>query len=166
MGMSDSMFAKGTPEPDAASPGWIDRGREREDDSMKIAVATDDGQTISRHFGRARKYAVLTVEDGKVVSRELRDKSAPHWQAERSPESEKEEAGSEGKGHADRSKHLDMLAAIDDCAVMIAGGMGKGAHDHATAAGIRPIVTSLRDIDEAAVECAAGRIVDEVGRLH
>lgn len=134
---------------------------------MKIAFATEDGQTISRHFGRARKYAVLTVENGMIVSRELRDKSAPHWRADRPAEGEEEaKNGVHGEGHADRAKHLEMLAAVADCEVMIAGGMGKGAHDHATAAGIRPVVTSLHDIDEAATECAAGRLVDEVGRLH
>ena len=45
---------------------------------MKIAIVTDDGQSISAHFGRARAYAVLTVRDGVVVERELRPKSAPH----------------------------------------------------------------------------------------
>jgi predicted Fe-Mo cluster-binding NifX family protein len=134
---------------------------------MRIAVATDDGQTISRHFGRARQYAVLTVEDGAIESRELRDKFAPHWRADGPAEREEEaKDGAHGEGHADRGKHVEMYAAIDDCEVVIAGGMGKGAHDHAIEAGIRPIVTSLNDIDEAAIECAAGRIIDEVGRLH
>ncbi|MEZ4519318.1 MAG: NifB/NifX family molybdenum-iron cluster-binding protein [Chloroflexota bacterium] len=36
----------------------------------KIAFPTDDGQTISRHFGRAARFLVLTVEDGQVVVRE------------------------------------------------------------------------------------------------
>ena len=45
---------------------------------MKIAIVTDDGQSISAHFGRARAYAVLTVRDGVVIERELRPKSAPH----------------------------------------------------------------------------------------
>jgi len=40
---------------------------------MKIAVISDDGKTISRHFGRAPYYLVLTVEDGKIVAREQRD---------------------------------------------------------------------------------------------
>ncbi len=133
---------------------------------MKIAVATDDGQTISRHFGRARTYAVLTVEEGKIVSRELRDKFSPHGQAGGSAESGKEEGGAHGEGHADQAKHLQMFASIGDCEVMIAGGMGQGAHDHAIAAGIRPLVTSLSDIDEAAVAYAAGHLADEVGRLH
>jgi len=41
---------------------------------MKIAAITDDGVTISQHFGRAPYYAVLTVEEGRVVRRELREK--------------------------------------------------------------------------------------------
>jgi hypothetical protein len=50
---------------------------------VRMAVATDDGRAIGRHFGRARMYAVLTVQDGAVTSRQLRDKSAPHWLATR-----------------------------------------------------------------------------------
>ncbi len=41
---------------------------------MKIAAITDDGKTISQHFGRAAHYLVATVEDGKIVNREMRDK--------------------------------------------------------------------------------------------
>ena len=41
---------------------------------MKIAAITDDGQTISQHFGRAPYYVVVTVEDGKVVQHEQREK--------------------------------------------------------------------------------------------
>ena len=59
-----------------------------------------------------------------------------------------------------------MFEAIRDCDRLIAGGMGRGAYDHATAAGIRPIVTSLEEIEQAAIECAAGRLVDESERLH
>ena len=132
---------------------------------MKIAVVTDDRQTISRHFGRARMYAVVTVENGAIVSRELRSKSSPHWQSDR-PHDEEEAGEAHGTGPVARGKHLAMLGVIGDCAAMIAGGMGRGAYDHATAAGIRPIVTSLRDVDVAALECAAGRIVDEAERLH
>jgi predicted Fe-Mo cluster-binding NifX family protein len=42
--------------------------------TMKIAVITDDGKTISQHFGRAPYYLVLTIEEGKIVNREMRDK--------------------------------------------------------------------------------------------
>ncbi|MCL5994552.1 MAG: hypothetical protein M1546_00665 [Chloroflexi bacterium] len=41
---------------------------------MKIAFITADGKTVSKHFGRAPYYLVITVEDGRVVSHEMRDK--------------------------------------------------------------------------------------------
>jgi len=41
---------------------------------MKLAVITDDGKTISQHFGRALSYMVLTIEDGKITEREMRSK--------------------------------------------------------------------------------------------
>ena len=34
---------------------------------MKIAAVSDDGTTISQHFGRAPFYVVVTVEDGRIV---------------------------------------------------------------------------------------------------
>jgi predicted Fe-Mo cluster-binding NifX family protein len=142
----------------------------REDEIVKIAIATDDGKTISRHFGRARMYAVLTVQDGTVVSRELRDKSAPHWlapaPADRAPQGGEHGTAEHGTDPAAAARHAGMFEAVSDCDCLIAGGMGRGAYDHATAAGIRPIVTSLDDIEQAAIDCAAGRLLDESERLH
>ncbi len=41
---------------------------------MKIAVITENGKTISQHFGRAPYYLVFTIEDGKITNREMREK--------------------------------------------------------------------------------------------
>lgn len=129
---------------------------------MKIAIVTDDGQTISAHFGRARSYLVLTVEDGAIVGRELRSKSAPHV------DGGERHDGDDGAhdSPAAHARHDAMIAPITDCTHVIARGMGRGAYDRVTAAGIRPVVTALPDLDQAALECAAGRIVDHVDRLH
>ena len=51
---------------------------EREEQAVKIAAITDDGKTISQHFGRARHYLVFTVEDGRILQQELRDKAGHH----------------------------------------------------------------------------------------
>jgi predicted Fe-Mo cluster-binding NifX family protein len=130
---------------------------------VKIAIATDDGLTVSRHFGRAARYAVLTVEDGAVVARELRPKFSPHGTSE---------AGHGVTGHAHETgpaadaRHDQMASAIADCQAVICGGMGWGAYERMAANGIRPIVTELIDVDEAALACAAGAIVDHTERLH
>jgi predicted Fe-Mo cluster-binding NifX family protein len=131
---------------------------------VKIAIATDDGRTVSAHFGRAGYYAVLTVEDGVVVAREMRPKFSPHASGVGTHEGR--ESGRHGVGPASDARHDQMAAAVADCSVVICGGMGQGAYDRMTANGIRPIVTDLQDVDEAAIECACGRIIDHVERLH
>jgi predicted Fe-Mo cluster-binding NifX family protein len=129
---------------------------------MKIALVTDDGQSISAHFGRARAYAVLTVEDGIVVGREIRPKSAPHLEGGSAH-------GAPDGSHDSPAAHLrhdQMIAPVADCACLVTRGMGRGAYDRIAASGLRPIVTDLADADEAALACAAGTIVNLVERLH
>jgi len=47
---------------------------------MKVAVVTDDGESVSQHFGRARYYAVFEVDDGKIVGqRDEKQGGAPHF---------------------------------------------------------------------------------------
>ncbi|MGA2514097.1 MAG: NifB/NifX family molybdenum-iron cluster-binding protein [Candidatus Limnocylindrales bacterium] len=131
---------------------------------MKIAIATDDGRTISQHFGRAAHYAVLTVENGTVVASEIRAKFSPHVSG---PEAHEEhETGPHGIGPTSDARHDQMAAAIADCSAVICGGMGQGASGRMKANGIRPIVTDIRDFEEAAIQCATGRIVDHSERLH
>jgi predicted Fe-Mo cluster-binding NifX family protein len=59
-----------------------------------------------------------------------------------------------------------MAAVIADCEAVLCGGMGMGAYQRMADNGIRPIVTDIRDVDEAALACAAGTIVDHIERLH
>jgi predicted Fe-Mo cluster-binding NifX family protein len=132
---------------------------------VKIAIVTDDGHTVSPHFGRAAQYAVLTVEDGAVVAREMRPKFAPHGTPAAMHEDEWP-GQAHGTGPAAQSRHDQMASAIADCAVVICRGMGYGAYSRLTANGIRPVVTDIREVDEAARACAAGTIVDHTERLH
>jgi predicted Fe-Mo cluster-binding NifX family protein len=59
-----------------------------------------------------------------------------------------------------------MAAPISDCAVLLARGMGAGAYASLEQAGIRPILTTIANIEEAALQAAAGTIVDHRERLH
>ena len=90
---------------------------------MKIAAVTEDGVTISQHFGRAPYYVVLTVEDGQVVGREQREKVAHGRGADG-------HVHVEGLAHgfdaASQDTHGRMAAPIADCQVLLARGMGAG----------------------------------------
>jgi predicted Fe-Mo cluster-binding NifX family protein len=131
---------------------------------IKVAAITDDGKTISQHFGRASHYLVITVENSQIVSRELREKLG-HTQF--ADEVHLETPGQpHGMDSASHNKHLHMAQSISDCAVVLCRGMGRGAYESMNVAGIRPIVTDIASIDDAVSAYIQGNIVDQVERLH
>lgn len=132
---------------------------------MKIAVITDDGQTISQHFGRARYYLVATVAEGKIVNRELRDKLG-HTHFVNQPHEEQQPGQMHGMDAASHDKHVQMVASITDCEALLCRGMGMGAYESMKSQGIRPVVTDIAAVDEAILAYATGKIVDQVERLH
>ena len=124
---------------------------------MKIAIASDDGQTISQHFGRAPYYVVVTIEGGKVTQREQRNKAA-HVHAAGEPHHQQNSGGPD--------HHTMMADAIRDCQIVLARGMGRPAYLSMQAAGIQPMVTDIADIDAAVAAYIAGNMVDHTERLH
>lgn len=135
---------------------------------MKIAAVSEDGVTISQHFGRALFYVVVTVEEGKIVAHEQRDKMG-HAQFAGEPHNE-ESHGADPRGHgfdpAAQSRHARMATAIADCDMLLARGMGAGAYYSMEQAGIRPILTDIANIDQAIQAVISGQIIDHTERLH
>jgi predicted Fe-Mo cluster-binding NifX family protein len=133
--------------------------------SGKVAAITDDGKTISQHFGRAAYYLVSTVENGQIVNRELRDKLG-HAHFVNQHQQEEQSDQPHGMDAASHNKHLQMAEAIADCQALLCRGMGMGAYQSMQARGITPVVTDIANIDEAVMAYIGGSIVDQVERLH
>jgi predicted Fe-Mo cluster-binding NifX family protein len=135
---------------------------------MKIAIVTDDGQTISQHFGRALHYLVVTVENGRAIARELRDKSGHTHFASEQPGGGEHGHHAEGHGFdpAAQNRHAQMIAAIQDCDVLLARGMGAGAYYSLEQAGLRPVLTDISEIDAAVQAVISGEIVNHKEKLH
>ena len=133
--------------------------------SMKIAVVTDDGTTISAHFGRATAYEVFTVTDGAVTGRERREKAGHHTFAEHEG-GHGEEGTPHGYGSGARSRHDAMAGTIGDCQALIGGGMGQGAYENLRERGIEPVITDVTDIEEAVNRYLAGELPNLMDRLH
>jgi predicted Fe-Mo cluster-binding NifX family protein len=131
---------------------------------MKIAVITDDGTTVSQHFGRAPYYAVFTIEEGKIANREMRQKIG-HSQFANEPHTEPH-GQPHGFDPAAQNRHNQMAESISDCQALLCRGMGTGAYESMKARGIRPIVTDIASIDEAVAAFINGNIVDHIERLH
>jgi len=137
------------------------------ENAVKIAAVSEDGVTISQHFGRAPIYVVVTVEGGVILSRESRDKIG-HAQFAGDLREGAHEADPRGHGFdpASQSRHARMVIAIADCQVLLSRGMGAGAYESMKQAGIRPIVTDIAGIDEAIQAYLAGTLEDHVENLH
>jgi predicted Fe-Mo cluster-binding NifX family protein len=133
--------------------------------SMKIAVITDDGKTISQHFGRAPYYLVLTIEEGVIVNREMRDKMG-HSHFSTQAHTEESQGAGHGMDSGSHNKHVSMAEAIADCKVLLCGGMGMGAYESMRRLDIRPVVTDLRDIEAAAQAFIDGKLIDHTELLH
>ena len=114
---------------------------------MKIAFATEDGKTISAHFGRAPYYAVVQVSEGKVLAQEARAKTH------------------HDNGHHGHS-HADMFASIADCQVLVVGGMGMPAHEAALAHGLKVIPANPRDISTVIQAYLDGTLQENPRLIH
>ncbi len=120
---------------------------------MKIAIVTNDGNTISQHFGRSQYYKIITVENDKILSDELRQRGTGHFaqgqnQHYTSDSPHLNQQGKHGYGQDVVNKHASMANEIRDCDVLIAGGMGQGAYESFQKEGLIVILTDHKYIDE------------------
>jgi predicted Fe-Mo cluster-binding NifX family protein len=106
---------------------------------MKIAAVTEDGVTISQLFGRASFYMVFTIENSKVASLEKRPETGLH----------------------DTNSRI-----IDDCQVLIAGGMGWDTFKDLWTRNIQPILTNVESVNKAVKLYIAGKLPNFIERLH
>jgi predicted Fe-Mo cluster-binding NifX family protein len=122
-----------------------------------IAVATDDGTTVSSHFGRALFYEVINFSEGKVVKRERREKA-----------SHRTFASQEGEHHgaSHEHRHHTMVSPIMDCRAVIVRGMGQGAVEHLQRANMRPVLTSLNTIEEVISAISSDALDHDPRRIH
>ncbi|MGA9532205.1 MAG: NifB/NifX family molybdenum-iron cluster-binding protein [Anaerolineales bacterium] len=123
----------------------------------QVAFVIDGEGLIDRHFGRARSYLVLTLENGAVVARETRDKFSPHGS----------DGGDEhGEPHDHASAHRRMIDPIRDCSVLIAGGMGEPVYRDLKDAGIEPILTRVTRVEAALQAWLSGKLEHDPDLLH
>lgn len=132
--------------------------------TINIAAVTDDGTTISQHFGRAKFYEVLFVENGKVVKRERREKLGHNNFAQ---EEHHHHSGEQhGQDQHSHNKHVSMAEAIKDCQILLSRGMGNGAYQSLLQLNIKPVVTDIKNIDDAGQAVINGSIIDHTEKLH
>ena len=114
---------------------------------MKIAVTYDNGE-VFQHFGRTENFKVYEIEDNKVISSEV--------------------ISSNGVGHG----ALAGVLADRNVKALICGGIGGGAINALTEAGIEVCSGASGDTDKAVEDYLngelenAGRTCDHHGEGH
>ncbi len=111
-----------------------------------------NGNTVTAHFGRTKAFAVVELEDGAEVNRELREVG------------ECTQGNHPDPGH--RRRHHDLVDSVRDCDVVIAGGMGLPVQDRLEEAGIEVVLTDTRAIDDAVEQYVAGTLAHDPDRAH
>ena len=109
-------------------------GRTVEEGTMKIAIPYENGEVFP-HFGKSEQFAIYTVEDKKIVKKEV--------------------IGTNGQGHGALAGMLSNLE-VD---VVIAGGIGGGAVTALHAAGITCYAGAQGKCDDFAQALLDGTLV-------
>lgn len=105
---------------------------------MKIAVASEDGKTISLHFGRAKGFVIIEVENSEIKSISFVPNSEP---------CENHKCDEYHGEHNSRgSKHERILKNLEGVDIVIARGMGGAIYEELKRAGKQVFVTDQRDI--------------------
>ena len=101
---------------------------------MRIAVTYENGH-IFQHFGRTEQFKVYDVQEGRIIASEI--------------------IGSNGIGHG----ALAGLLADKAVEVLICGGLGGGALNALTNAGITVVAGAEGDADQAVESYLGGELV-------
>ena len=135
---------------------------------MKIAIVSDDEQTISQHFGRAEKYIVVSFEQENIIERKSINKPGFCHSSHRHHGRHEHRTDSRGSGFGHRSKvsHEQMFEDIKDCDILVSRGVGRGAFLDLHQLGIRPIITDIDDIDTAIQAVMDETIINHLEKLH
>lgn len=104
---------------------------------MKIAMPKD-GKIINQHFGRSESFAIITLEDNKIV--DINEVSAASL--------------------AHNHGGLTNLLLNSDVSLVITGGIGGGMFNALQAQGLKVIRGASGKIEEVVEDYLAGKLED------
>jgi len=104
---------------------------------MKVAIASDNGITISAHFGRTLGFEIFEIEKGKIIGQMYRRNDFTGHAR-----------GLEGASH-EIDRHAPILEALKDCNAVIANGMGRRIYEDLQNAGITTFIVEENNTRQA-----------------
>ena len=114
---------------------------------MKIAIASDDKNLISHHFGKAKGFIIFDINNGNVK------------------EEYRENIG-KNTGECGSCNHTAMINNIKDCQVVISYGMGQRIYLDLVNNHISPVVTEEKSVKEALNKFLKNQLKNRKDKLH
>ena len=125
-------------------------------ESIMIAFGSDDGVVLSNRFGQARQAVVITVQDGREIAREQRDKAYNREHTHHH--------GDHDHDH-DHEPPTDKFAAIRDCQVLVTRSIGPHGAEYAAQLGMQLYTVRARTVDEALAGYLSGTLEHDPRRI-
>ena len=115
---------------------------------MKIAIASDDKNLISHHFGKALGFVVFDIQKDKIVSKSYRENMGKN------------------SGECGSCNHSTMINNIKDCEVVISYGMGQRIYNDLINSKITPLVTEEDNVEYALKKFLKNQLINRKDKLH
>jgi predicted Fe-Mo cluster-binding NifX family protein len=125
---------------------------------MKIAIPSDEGTYLSQHFGRTLGFTIFEIANGQIINQEYRlNDFTGHSLGQHE---QHQHHGAEHDDHAQHS-HSRILNALNDCEIVIAGGMGRRLVDDLTDAGKKIFITTIPETSKAVEMFLADKLISD-----
>jgi len=115
---------------------------------MKVAIASDDRENISHHFGRAVGFMIYEIENNKIINHEYRENIGKNT------------------GECGSCNHGVMINNLRGCDVVICYGMGQRIYDDLINNDIQAVVTEEKTVKEAIDKFINDDLKNRVDKLH
>jgi len=110
---------------------------------MKIAVASDDGITLTGHVGRCEMFIVFDIKDKEIINVEKRLNSFTMHKTGN------HQHGHHNHEHHGTGRHAGIIGGLKDCNYLFCCSGGPGLIDDLRASGIKTLFTEEMEAEKA-----------------
>ena len=117
---------------------------------MRIAVPTNDGTSISEHFGRSAAFLIFEIEGGQIKSRRLKSNAGKHSH----PRGECKDPANDAHSH----DHAGILTTLEGCETVICAGLGHRAAEALKGRGKQIVFAAPGSAEETVADYLRGKL--------
>ncbi len=122
---------------------------------MKVAVASDNGITLTGHVGRCEMFIVFEILKGEIINIEKRINSfTMHKIGDHQDGQHNHELTGSGR-------HTGLIHGLKDCSYLICSSCGPGLVDDLFSTGVQIILTEEMEAEKAVKLFIEGKLVHD-----